>query len=732
MRRWTTVLILEAQIPNPSQNGGGNPRNEEGGNQNQDQNDEGSSANQNRQPWPSQVIEPTRSTADLRAVKLEEELKKMREKMKEMKSQVKAKAARNLDMLVHCSESPFTNRVDDYPLPTKFKVPQLENFDGLRDPLDYLDSFRTVIRLQGVSKEIMCRAFPTNLRGSARVWFNQLETGSIDTFAQMLKKAFTWMDECQKSFEELKKYLTSPSLLSPSKQGEHISLYLAVSLTAVSSALIREENGVQLPVYYTSKAFQGADERYPAMEKLALALVVAAKKLRPYFQAHTIIVLTNHPLRKAKRRLLKHAVRLQYPTTNNEAEYEALLTGLHIAKILGVTTLKVQSDSQLVVRQVNGEYEAKEERMRKYLDLVRSIMTSFNEVIIVQVLREQNIEADALAKLASSEEATRQQIKIQNSPSHKGEEMNPIDISNSWMTPIIRYLKDETLLTDTVEARKLKVKATRRTQSPTPELVINARGLETSPIRYQRYLPQWGLDIMGPFLVGQKQLKFLVVGIDYFTKWVEAEPLATITEKNFDNSLFREFYEEMGIHNHYSSLGHPQANRQVEVTNRFLLKMIKTRHEGAKGLWSEELPNVLWAYRTTTRTPTGESPFRLTFGTEAVIPVEIGLTSFRIDKYDEESNNSQLRLNLDLLDEARDQVEVKTKAYQQRMARYYDRRVKHREFEVGDLVLRKVTFATKDPTQGKLGPTSLECRTLKEILPVRRRLNFLFIPCLSL
>uniref|UniRef100_A0A2N9H1P6 Retrotransposon gag domain-containing protein n=1 Tax=Fagus sylvatica TaxID=28930 RepID=A0A2N9H1P6_FAGSY len=109
--------------------------------------------------------------------------------MKEMKSQVKAKAARNLDMLVHRSESPFTKRVDDYPLPTKFKVPQLENFDGLRDPLDYLDSFRTVMRLQGVSDEIMCRAFPTNLRGSARVWFNQLETGSIDTFAQ-LSRAF--------------------------------------------------------------------------------------------------------------------------------------------------------------------------------------------------------------------------------------------------------------------------------------------------------------------------------------------------------------------------------------------------------------------------------------------------------------------------------------------------------------------------------------------------------------
>ncbi len=89
-----------------------------------------------------------------------------------MRSQVKAKATQNLDMLVHRSESPFTKRVDDYPLLAKFKVPQLENFEGLRGPLNYLDSFIKVIRLQGVSDEIMCRAFPTNLKGSARVWFN--------------------------------------------------------------------------------------------------------------------------------------------------------------------------------------------------------------------------------------------------------------------------------------------------------------------------------------------------------------------------------------------------------------------------------------------------------------------------------------------------------------------------------------------------------------------------------
>ena len=165
---------------------------------------------------------------------------------------------------------------------------------------------------------------------------------------------------------------------------------------------------------------------------------------------------------------------------------------------------------------------------------------------------------------------------------------------------------------------------------------------------------QWGLDIMGPFPIAVKQLRFLVVGIDYFTKWVEVEALATITEKNiwsffwkniicrygipkvlasnnekqFNNSAFKDFCSELGIKNHYSSPVHPQANGQVEVTNRSLLKIIKTRLKGAKGIWPDKLPSVLWAYQTTTRTPTGETPFRLTYENEAIIPAKVRLTSY--------------------------------------------------------------------------------------------------------
>ena len=115
-------------------------------------------------------------------------------------------------------------------------------------------------------------------------------------FFRTLKRSFEWTVECQQAFEELKAYLSSPPLLSPSQPGEELFLYLAVSPAAVSAALVREEERVQKPVYYVSQALRSVEERYPPMEKLAFALVTAAHKLKPYFQAHTVNVLSDKPL----------------------------------------------------------------------------------------------------------------------------------------------------------------------------------------------------------------------------------------------------------------------------------------------------------------------------------------------------------------------------------------------------------------------------------------------------
>ena len=101
----------------------------------------------------------------------------------------------------------------------------------------------------------------------------------------------------------MKIYLTTALLLCPSVLGEELYLYLAVTPHAVSLALIREEGRVQKPVYYTSRALKGAEGRYPLIEKLAFALITASRKLRHYFQAHVINVMTAYPLKKAMNKL---------------------------------------------------------------------------------------------------------------------------------------------------------------------------------------------------------------------------------------------------------------------------------------------------------------------------------------------------------------------------------------------------------------------------------------------
>ena len=184
-------------------------------------------------------------------------------------------------------------------------------------------------------------------------------------------------------------------------------------------------------------------------------------------------------------------------------------------------------------------------------------------------------------------------------------------------------------------------------------------------------------------------------------------PLTIISDnrRQFNSQAFRDFCSGLGIKNQFSSPGHPQANGQTEVTNRTLLKIIKTKLDDAKGAWPKKLPNVFWAYRTTTKTPTGEIPFRLTYGTEAVIPVEVGVTSTKRAAFSEEGNDDKLRFNLDCLDEVRDKASSRIAKYQQKMAEYYNKRVKLRQLDIGDFVLCKVTTTTKDPNQGKLGPT---------------------------
>ncbi|KAL2251529.1 UNVERIFIED_CONTAM: Retrovirus-related Pol polyprotein from transposon [Sesamum indicum] len=662
-------------------------------------------------------------------------------------------------------------------------------------------------------------------------------------FFKILRGAakFEWDKSSQEAFEALKRYLSSPPLLTKPRTGETLYLYLAISENAVSSVLVRQENREHHPMYYVSRMLQGAESRYSQIEKLALSLITAARKLRPYFQSHQVVVLTNHPLKQVlaspevSERMVKwavelsefgvefqprpaikaqtladfivelaydeagistpswslhvdgsstltgsgagivlespegdkfeYAIKLEYPSSNNEAEYEALLAGGELALAAGARKIVIYSDSQLVVNQIQGLFETRDEKMAKYSQKAKNLLEKFEEASVIQVSRTENSVADQLAKLASSMAAIRnRKITFLSSERAAVEEKEEVMCADptplSWKGEIVDFLTKGAVPENQKEAKALRGKPSRFVMmdgelykrgfsqpllkcltpeegnyvlreihegicgnhlggkalagkalrqgffwptmlSDAHELVRRCRACqEHGNIYHQPAAPmrplespcpfdQWGMDLVGPFPQAAGQRKFLIVAVDYFTKWVEAELLAKISKKEvikflwkniicrfgiprsiisdnetqFSGNKLKDWCKGLGIKQFFTSVSNPQANGQTEVTNRTILQHLKTRLGNAKGAWVDELPSVLWAYRTTPRNPTGESPFNLTYGTDAVVPAKVGELSWRVKYYNPNCNEQGLRMNLDFVEEVREKAAVRAAMY---------------------------------------------------------------------
>ena len=139
--------------------------------------------------------------------------------------------------------------------------------------------------------------------------------------------------------------------------------------------------------------------------------------------------------------------------------------------------------------------------------------------------------------------------------------------------------------------------------------------------------------------------------------------MITDNGKQFDNDKFKVFCSELGIKLRFTSVAHPQTNGQTEVTNRTIMQGLKRRLDEKKGSWVEELNNVIWAYRTTPRSSTGETPFRLTYVMDVIIPVEIGSSSYRVSGgINSEVNNLNAQICLDFLEQRRERASIVSEA----------------------------------------------------------------------
>nr|GEX43656.1 reverse transcriptase domain-containing protein [Tanacetum cinerariifolium] len=571
---------------------------------------------------------------------------------------------------------------------------------------------------------------------------------------QTIKESdFRWTTEAEQAFQQLKQHLSAVPLLAAPKPQEELIMYLSATHGAISVVLMTERGTAQTPVYFISRALQGPELNYSLMEKLVLSLVFAVKRLRRYFQAHPTAVITDQPIKQVMSR----------PDAAGRLQKWSIMLGEHNITYRLRTSIKGQiladflNEMPISASQSASVEDTQEEPWMLFTDGSSCIdgsdtgliLTNLDRVL-VEVLETKSITAKEVTAVIKEEGPT-------------------------WMTELVSYLKEGTLPEDEKKARKIRLKAR---QYELMEGILYKRSFLTpwlrcvGPLQAEYVMREihegscsmhagpwsvvakvirlgyfWltihkdahdmirkcsdcqGIDIAGPFPKGPRKVKFLIVAMDYFTKWIEAKTVATIiggqvkkfvwdnivcrfgipgeiiskNGKQFAHNPFKDWCDKLNITQHFASVKHPQSNRLVERTNRSLGEGIKARlGEGNKN-WVEELPHVLWAHRTMIKSSHGDTPFSLTYGTEAVIPAEIGMPTYRTIVVDVVNNGEELRLNLDLLEERRELAAMREARSKSKMMKYHNSRVRGVAFKPGDFVYRS-NDASHAVSGGKLGP----------------------------
>ncbi|GJX66934.1 reverse transcriptase domain-containing protein [Tanacetum coccineum] len=551
------------------------------------------------------------------------------------------------------------------------------------------------------------------------------------------KSDFQWTQEAEVAFKQMKKLIAELPMLTAPKEKEELIIYLAAAKEAISAVLMTERGGKQLPMYFLSRALRGPEINYTSMEKLVLALFSASKRLKRYFQAHTIVVITDQPIKqllsksKINGRMLKwkfelegydiqyrprtsikgqiladfiierpdeespdepmaepeelpepwtlftdgsscidgsgagliltnpegveftYAMRFRFEATNNEAEYKALIAGLRIAEQMGVKYLQANIDSRLVANQVNGSYVAKDSGMVQYLEKVKTLASNFKEFSIKQVPRSKNKKADALSKITSTSFAhLSKQVLMEELKEKSIHEKDVLTIveeeEQTWMTPICEYLTNEILPEDKKKARVVRRKASWYT-------IINGTLYKKS------FLGSW--------------LRFGLPG-----------EIVSDNGKQFRDNPFKDWCKKLCIRQCFASVKHPQANGLVERANRSLGEGIKARLDERSKDWIGELSqHSPKAHHTNDQNP------------------RIGMPILRTAELDLAKNDEALGINLDLIEEKREQAAIQKVKSKAKMEKYYNSKVRSTSFRPGEI---SQTVRNDEATQigGKLGP----------------------------
>nr|GEV52914.1 reverse transcriptase domain-containing protein [Tanacetum cinerariifolium] len=337
-----------------------------------------------------------------------------------------------------------------------------------------------------------------------------------------------------------------------------------------------------------------------------------------------------------------------------------------------VQTLDVKVDLELMACQMNGKFVERNKAMAKYLAKAKEQAALFKKFLIKNIPRNQNQKADVLSKLASVafnhltkeilvEVLNSKSVDVQENPSNEDRLVCGQRQSVVQKVILVSYVKMCRSAARKVQEGECEMHARARSvvakiimqgyYCPTTHGDTNEVGDKCDSCQIHVPVPkllktrltsimslwsfyQWGLDILGPLPKGLSKLKFIIVSIDYFTKWIKGKPLAKTT------------------------VAHPQANGLVKRANKSLMHGLKARLGRERVSWVDELPNILWPYRMMLKTSNGETPFSLTYGIKVVIPIEIGIPTYRTIPFNKSQNEEEMRLNLDLSQERREMAAI--------------------------------------------------------------------------